>query len=63
MKQLEGLVVDGEADLAKSTGLLVRLYGHHVFVFNSGKSVLDALEHVTPDLILSSRCRGWTAAN
>ena len=53
MKPLEVIVVDDQADLAESTGRLLRLYGHHVSVFNTGKSVLDALDHVTPDLILS----------
>ena len=53
MKQLEVIVVDDQADLAESTGRLLRLYGHHVSIFNSGKSVLDALDHMTPDLILS----------
>ena len=53
MKQLEVIVVDDQTDLAESTGRLVRLYGHHVSIFNSGQSVLDALDRMTPDLILS----------
>lgn len=53
MKQLEVIVVDDQADLAESTGRLLRHYGHRVSVFNSGKSVLDALSRITPDLIFS----------
>ena len=53
MKQLEVIVVDDQVDLAESTGLLVRLFGHHVLVCNSAQSVLEALDHVMPDLILS----------
>lgn len=53
MKQLEVIVVDDQADLGESTGRLLRLFGHRVSVFNSGQSVLNALDHVTPDLVLS----------
>ena len=53
MKHLEVIVVDDQRDVAETTGQLLRLYGHHVRVFNSGRSVLEALDHVTPDLILS----------
>jgi len=53
MRQLEVMVVDDQVDVAESTGQLLRIYGYHVSVFNSGQSVLDALDGVTPDLILS----------
>lgn len=52
-KQLEVIVVDDQSDLGESTARLVRLFGHHVSVFNSGRSVLAALDRVKPDLILS----------
>jgi CheY-like chemotaxis protein len=53
MKQLEVIVVDDQPDLAETTGRFLRLYGHHVSVFNSGPAVLEALDHITPHLILS----------
>jgi len=53
MKPLEVIVVDDQSDLAETTGQLLRIFGHHVQVFTSGQSVLNALEHRTPDLILS----------
>jgi len=53
MKRLEVIVVDDQSDVAETTGRLLRLYGHHVSVFNSGQSVIDALDRLTPDLILS----------
>lgn len=50
---LRVFVVDDNADLAESTGRLVRLHGHQVDVFNSAESVLEALDAVTPDLIIA----------
>src|SRR5260370_42209890 len=52
-KPLQIFVVDDLADLAESTGRLLRLHGHQVQVFNSGESVLKALDGVTPDLIIA----------
>jgi DNA-binding response OmpR family regulator len=50
---LRVFVVDDHEDLAESTGRLVRLHGHQVDVFNSAESVLNALDAVTPDLIIA----------
>ncbi len=52
-KQLQVIVVDDQADLGEYTGRLLRRFGHQVFVFNSAQAVLDALERMRPDLILS----------
>jgi CheY-like chemotaxis protein len=52
-KPLEVIVVDDQADLAESTGKLLRLHGHIVTVFHSAQDVLDALESLRPDLILA----------
>lgn len=52
-KPLQVFVVDDHADLAESTGRLVRLHGHQVDVFTSAESVLKALDGVTPDLIIA----------
>ena len=52
-KPLEVFVVDDQADLAESTGKLLSLFGHRVSVFNSGESVLVALDQTTPDLIIT----------
>jgi CheY-like chemotaxis protein len=52
-KPLQVFVVDDHVDLAESTGRLVRLHGHQVDVFSSAQSVLEALDAVTPDLIIT----------
>lgn len=52
-KRLEVFVVDDQTDLAETTGSLLRLHGHRVSVFYSGRAVLDALEHQKPDLIIA----------
>jgi len=53
MKRLDVIVVDDQSDFAETTGQFLRLAGHRVSVFQSGRSVLDALDHGIPDLILS----------
>lgn len=50
---LHVFVVDDHEDLAQSTGRLLRLHGHQVQVFSSAESVLEALDAVTPDLIIA----------
>jgi CheY-like chemotaxis protein len=52
-KRLKVIVVDDQADLAECTGKLLKLLGHEVNVFHSAPAVLDALERLHPDLILS----------
>ncbi len=52
-KNLQVIVVDDQEDLAESTGRLLRLHGHEVAVFHSAQSVLDALDQMKPDLIIS----------
>jgi len=51
--RLHVIVVDDQADLAESTGRLLRFFGHDVSVYNSAESVLDALDSLKPDLIIS----------
>jgi CheY-like chemotaxis protein len=46
-------VVDDDDDLAKSTGALLKAFGHNPRVFNSAEAVIEALGDVTPDVILS----------
>jgi CheY-like chemotaxis protein len=52
-KLLEIIVVDDHLDLAESTGRLLRLQGHRVSVFDSAPAVLEVLERLRPDLIIS----------
>ena len=52
-KRLEVIVVDDQRDLAETTGKLLSLYGHHVTVFTSAPAVLEALDNMQPDVILS----------
>jgi CheY-like chemotaxis protein len=52
-KTLSVIVVDDQRDIAESTAKLVRLYGHQVHAFNSGRAVLEALEDLAPDIVLS----------
>jgi DNA-binding response OmpR family regulator len=52
-KPLQVFVVDDHADLAESMGRLLRLHGHQVDVFSSAESVLNALDKVTPHLIIA----------
>jgi CheY-like chemotaxis protein len=46
-------VVDDDDDLATSTGVLLKTFGHTPHVFTSAEAVIEALNGVTPDVILS----------
>src|SRR5690242_15011404 len=46
-------VVDDDTDFGKSTGILLKALGHGPHVFNSGRKAVEALDRMTPDLILS----------
>ena len=50
---LQVVVVDDQADFADSTGLLVRTLGHGAVVFHSAEALLEALDSLTADVILS----------
>lgn len=52
-KSLCIFVVDDDDDLARSTGLLLKTFGHDPHVFTSAEEVIGALDGVTPDVVLS----------
>jgi CheY-like chemotaxis protein len=52
-KLLQIIVVDDQLDLAESTGRLLRLQGHRVSVFESAPAVLEVVERLRPNLIIS----------
>jgi CheY-like chemotaxis protein len=52
MVQWKVLVVDDEPDNAKLIQMYLNLYGVHVVIAEDGSKGLQALEHLTPTLIL-----------
>jgi CheY-like chemotaxis protein len=46
-------VVDDDDDLARSTGALLKTFGHTAHVFTSAEAAIEALDGVTPDVVLS----------
>lgn len=51
-RRLRLIVVDDNADVGNSLGMLLRVFGHEALVFQSGQDVLDALEAFAPDAMI-----------
>lgn len=55
------LVLDDNADVAESLGLLLSLHGHEVRAVTTAQAAFGALADFTPDVCLvASACPEWT---
>src|SRR5437588_3767592 len=52
VQSLRVLVVEDNADVARSQSLLLKALGHQAFIAADGPAALDLAEQLTPDVIL-----------